>query len=325
MIKKLTYLITIFCVCISTLSSAQIPTDSLLCHYPFNNTFNDVADTNHGTNYGATFAIDRFGNANRALYLDSVDWVDFGNVDLTEPNFSISLWVNFDTTVGTPWYILSKRPACSVGNFMNVGANSNGVGMELYSGSNSSGNAAPGGTINNNNWHHVVLIANDTNQQTYKYIDGILATTKNWGTPMGSIANSASLVLSESPCIGVNGSDHYKGFVDDIRIYKRPIDSTEVVALFNEPNPVTPPPPPPSGLTDKNDDIITVFPNPSNGIINIKSETDIQSISIMDFTGKVVLSKNQVSTIDIYSLETGIYFLEINTKERRYIRKVIKQ
>ena len=316
---------TILLICsvvLITIAQAQIPTDSLLCHYPFNNDVMDNANANHGTNDGATFANDRFGNPNKALFIDSTDFVDFGDVDLTTPNFTLSFWLNHDS-ISSPQYIISKRTTCNASNFFNIHVNETNVGMELYSGTNNSGNAAAGGTININTWHHIVFIADTANQKTDKYVDGVMISTKSWATPMGSIDNASSLVLAKSVCNGVNGSINYTGYVDDIRIYKRTLDSNEVLALFNEENPVSPPPTP-SNIKEKEIIDVSIYPNPSNGIINIDSSEKINTIHVFDITGKTVLTKT-TNTIDLTNLENGFYFIEVNTPKGTSIKKIIKK
>ena len=80
------------------------------------------------------------------------------------------------------------------------------------------------------------------------------------------------------------------------------------------------------------DKFISIYPNPSNGIINLISSKKIENcnITIIDVLGKCVLSQ-QLSvntgntTLDYLSLPTGIYFLNISSESGRFIEKLIIQ
>ncbi len=72
----------------------------------------------------------------------------------------------------------------------------------------------------------------------------------------------------------------------------------------------------------------TVFPNPTNDEINIKSITqiEIKSIKITDALGKTVLEKNSdFNSINIAHLEAGVYSIIItSTENKKIIKKIIK-
>ena len=73
----------------------------------------------------------------------------------------------------------------------------------------------------------------------------------------------------------------------------------------------------------------TIYPNPASNTITIKSATSIpgSSYSITDQTGKMMLKgklMDETTTIDITSLNNGIYFVKIGDKGQHTF-KVIKQ
>jgi uncharacterized surface protein with fasciclin (FAS1) repeats len=55
---------------------------------------------------------------------------------------------------------------------------------------------------------------------------------------------------------------------------------------------------------------ITLYPNPSNGIIKIKGE-NITSVVVRDLTGKIVLDTNNTQNIDLTGLENGTYMITV--------------
>jgi len=74
-----------------------------------------------------------------------------------------------------------------------------------------------------------------------------------------------------------------------------------------------------------------VYPNPSAGIYNIECRDPMESceLRVYDISGRCVYSKNinAVSTfqVDLSSASPGIYFMELQNKEGRAVRKVIRQ
>jgi endoglucanase len=73
------------------------------------------------------------------------------------------------------------------------------------------------------------------------------------------------------------------------------------------------------GLDEKTQAVlITVYPNPSNGFLNITGIQDEVDLMISDTLGKNVFSKNNVTdkkNIDVSKLANGIYILTIKNKE----------
>ena len=63
--------------------------------------------------------------------------------------------------------------------------------------------------------------------------------------------------------------------------------------------------------TVSNDDF-TVYPNPANGILHIKTDQNIIGVELFDLTGKTVVRSND-NTIDVSSLLNGLFLLKINT------------
>jgi hypothetical protein len=73
---------------------------------------------------------------------------------------------------------------------------------------------------------------------------------------------------------------------------------------------------------------ISVYPNPTKGILNINTAAAIiGSISIEDIGGKSVLKSEGVlnNVLDLSALPNGIYYLKIVNAERVFVQKVIKQ
>jgi hypothetical protein len=72
---------------------------------------------------------------------------------------------------------------------------------------------------------------------------------------------------------------------------------------------------------------INIYPNPSKDWIKIDGLTESSNIQIFDITGKLILQQEyQVDDkIDISSLTTGMYILNIRNSEGVSSKKIIKQ
>lgn len=72
---------------------------------------------------------------------------------------------------------------------------------------------------------------------------------------------------------------------------------------------------------------LSIYPNPAENFINIKTQKTISNVLIFDVTGKLVSKKNTVNnnSLNISNLNAGIYFLKIyDTNNYKTTRKLIK-
>ncbi|MDY0197694.1 MAG: T9SS type A sorting domain-containing protein [Tenuifilaceae bacterium] len=74
---------------------------------------------------------------------------------------------------------------------------------------------------------------------------------------------------------------------------------------------------------------ISIYPNPTNGILNFNfAGEQVQTIKLVDITGKTVLEKTNVShseTIDISNLANGLYLVVVQTDKENISSKILKQ
>ena len=79
------------------------------------------------------------------------------------------------------------------------------------------------------------------------------------------------------------------------------------------------------GIEEDLSNNLAIYPNPSNGIINIEIDNNQNSeLIIRDTFGKVILKKNFISTtlIDLGNLSKGIYIIEITSNNHSVSRKL---
>jgi hypothetical protein len=79
------------------------------------------------------------------------------------------------------------------------------------------------------------------------------------------------------------------------------------------------------GIAGASDNGISVFPNPTNGIINISNHHQvIENIILTDLNGRTINSFNG-NNIDITNVPEGIYFLKIQTAGAVIVEKIVKK
>lgn len=318
---------SLFLLLFGTTTFAQIPTDNLLCHLKFANNLNDETATATSTIVGNTAAIgyttDRFGNPSAALNIDNTydGHVDLGDLNLVDPDYSISFWMNFSSFTSNQRKVISKREACTGGSLFDVTLYSspNTLVLESYAQGSAVANMNDASVLSPSTWMHVVFVVDQANLETKYYIDGALIATADWGVGLvdGTMNNTAGIALGYSPCVNGTSIQRFHGSFDDVRIYTRALTGTEVTALFNEPNPT-------ASIAEGNEmNKLHVFPNPANDILNIQLPT-VSEVTVLNFSGAELMKTTvqQNHQIDISGLSKGVYF--VRTAEGQTV-KFIKE
>jgi hypothetical protein len=73
---------------------------------------------------------------------------------------------------------------------------------------------------------------------------------------------------------------------------------------------------------------ILFYPNPVNDILKFNPKSEIKSVKIIDFLGKIVLETNtneKINEINLEELTSGIYFIELGTKNNQLFCKFVKK
>jgi hypothetical protein len=73
--------------------------------------------------------------------------------------------------------------------------------------------------------------------------------------------------------------------------------------------------------------ICEVFPNPGNGIFNLKisNPENVRAIYLTDICGKEILIPNDKTQIDLANFPAGIYLLNICTANGNTVKKIVKE
>ncbi|MBR6092643.1 MAG: CotH kinase family protein [Bacteroidales bacterium] len=72
---------------------------------------------------------------------------------------------------------------------------------------------------------------------------------------------------------------------------------------------------------DVSDDAFAVYPNPTNGVLHIKTDQNIIFVELFDLTGKSV-ARSYDTIIDVSNLPNGLFLLKINTEKGSSARMI---
>lgn len=156
------------------------------------------------------------------------------------------------------------------------------------------------GTLNNQNTFYVYETPDGSTWNQVTAISGFNTSQQTLNFPLAS--NSIQLKFYYAkPTLGLNVA------FDDLTIFG------------------------PVGINENNkDEIVNIYPTPSQGILNLKFSNDVSSISysINNVIGKTVMegnaeTANRKYTLNLSELTDGIYFIRIKTSDREISRRFI--
>jgi len=70
---------------------------------------------------------------------------------------------------------------------------------------------------------------------------------------------------------------------------------------------------------------VSIYPNPTSDILNIKTDSKINSVSVVDLTGRKINVKLDGDKVDVRNLPAGTYLINIETKDGVSTEKFIKK
>ena len=70
-------------------------------------------------------------------------------------------------------------------------------------------------------------------------------------------------------------------------------------------------------------EVIAVYPNPTNGIINISGVDKVDAIKVFSISGQLVKETVNTNIIDLSSERSGLYLIEIQHEGKTSVNKLI--
>ena len=83
------------------------------------------------------------------------------------------------------------------------------------------------------------------------------------------------------------------------------------------------------GVEDNTFNTFSAYPNPTSGILNIKSSQDVDNVTVFNLLGQNVasFSKNEItnSSIDMSGLSKGLYLVKVTSGDKTETLRVTKE
>jgi hypothetical protein len=286
---KLRYFILLSCL-VTLHAKSQTINNGLIVYFPFNGNANDESGNgNNGNVNGATLISDRHGNANNAYSFDGVnDYIQIPYYRNLLPNNdakTYSFWFKFKPTTSSELFIQNGNADYSNGEFR-ISINSSGlIRTHLHSywgyggGSKADYMASNVPDFNANIYHFLSIIVN--NKIVKYYVDGVLVASRNWTLSYKPYDSNYKIEIGRYYNSYAGGySGYFNGQLDDLRIYNRELNESEIISLYN--------------LKESNDLIVEKSNTNDNPPIYLNSSETIRT-------------KNQLSTSDkINEIETDL-------------------
>ena len=230
----LTSLTLLFATAAQAQVPSYVPTNGLVGYWPFNGNANDESGNgNNGTVNGATLAVDRFGDLNKAYSFDGLDdfiYVSSAFYDISI-NHSVNMWISIADLNNVAQYLWNTSPHPGEAFVYNWGAIDNNVTYCLGDGTNGQWTITCGVendflSNNQNEWHLYSMIYENGNWSIY--VDGQLSSTyASSNLPNGIYSIYFGDIAFTDYHETINGS------LDDIGIWNRALSADEVLSLYN--------------------------------------------------------------------------------------------
>lgn len=186
--------------------------------------------------------------------------------------------------------------------------------------------------LNDGNWHHVAV--NVGEDGCLIYLDGNLTdvyyTEGKAGTSyfFNDVADLDVMRIGNGEDADHGNEDNFKGSLDDVRLYNRALESSEVKSLFGRATEDNRKP----ILKETNLADITTWPNPAVNYINIEFPDEGNfRVAMYDIKGKLMylsdIADEKTHAIGIGQYDIGIYFIKVTDleTEESYTQNIIKR
>jgi Concanavalin A-like lectin/glucanases superfamily len=179
-------------------------------------------------------AADSSGNGNTGTLQNSPTWTSSGKISdaltfnginqyVVIPADPISGASAFTVSYWMKWVSFGTGIPISIGNSIACTAIT-GSTMSCFSDGNNSDGAVEVTALNTGNWFHITFVVNGTVQKIY--VNGVLEGTEN---THGTSTAGVQTVIGNK----YDFSASFDGTIDDVRVYNRALNATEVADLYN--------------------------------------------------------------------------------------------
>ncbi|MCH8905120.1 MAG: T9SS type A sorting domain-containing protein [Bacteroidetes bacterium] len=306
---------------------AQVNLDSgLVAYYPFSGNANDwSANGNDLAVIGASLTTDKSGNSASAYSFDGLDdyLIKDSILDIaSQTAITICAWFYVDAITNPNRWSGITFGKFSTGAlwFRTLIDNSTGFQMALVEPSEANGTHIESGTYSYGQWYHLVGVYKDKDVKLYvDAVDQGAFITKNNGGSFANLVNANNFRVGLALATVTDGPQYFDGKIDEVIIYDRALNSSEVQAIYN-------------GATilgiqnpDEADYDIKISPNPiSNSSILIFDDAnhEFRSLEFYNLAGRKIkeinISNKKTVSIGQSNLVSGLYFYKLIHINGRY-------
>ncbi len=246
------FFLSVVHLCSLSPTFSQIPTNGLVAYYPLNGNAVDQSSSGYnGTVIGATPAMDRFGRPNYALRFNgSTNYIRLGNIlnsvfCAPVAQFTVSGWANSD---GYPPYPLARaivaKSAGGIGPYqwsVSVDNDHKLKGLLATKADASAFIDQTSGILPIGRWFHFVFVFDGSlpdSSRSRMYVDNVAGSlirlVGTLGTSTENITQELTIGAGHVPGNPGSPNNQFTGSVDDVRIYNRVLNTSEIDALFHE-------------------------------------------------------------------------------------------
>ncbi|WP_188406840.1 LamG-like jellyroll fold domain-containing protein [Psychroflexus salis] len=320
--KKFLFVLLI-CITPDIFSQQSINSD-LVVHYRFDNNFEDSSGNSfHATNQGSILSEDRHGNSNSAVYFNGIDsYIDLPNEDDLKPNmpFTISFWIKYasDDYQNQEVFELSYEENRNSGVYFNSEIGTNNLAINIANGAYNYVSFArksfvSSNSIELNTWKNISVVVN--NPSDMKIYSDCNETGGNYsGTANNLVYSNTIGVLGKRQRDLNSNPNFFNGYIDDFKIWDRALNPEEISSLCKNLS---------NNQFDNFGEKLTIYPNPSDGKLFLKTKIDFTKIIIFNQIGSKILTLNYQNEVNLNSLDNGIYFLNFIGNHNSITRKII--
>ncbi len=202
--------------------------NGLVSYYPLDNNASDQGPNRiNGVIEGTTPAYDRKGNSHGAIYFDgSDDYIKVGNTFKTTDMQTIAFWVKFkELKEGMPSMEMISKSSQRQG--MEILLHLDKLQFFAMGSEKSNSVSIPFSELNTNDWFFITAVYDKQESQIKIYLNGHIKMASWAPTDVVEVDNLlfGNWNYESTPRF-------FDGYLDDVKIFNRPLTDTEVSELF---------------------------------------------------------------------------------------------
>ena len=200
----------------------SVPTSGLLMHFPFNGNTNEIVNSTGVNARNPQYGQDRNGQTNNAYYFpgNNNSYISGNMPELLDNDYTYSLWINPDQPgrTGNEWiFAFGERY-----NAQHLGIQAGNLRFGTWG----TGGFNAGNSFFSNGWVHVLVTFEKATNEHVIYIDGVQI---NNGTRASNFSTTDFVIGTQI----FHTNELFKGFVDDLYVWKRKLTADEISNVYN--------------------------------------------------------------------------------------------